>query len=67
MTSLNNTPDQVTGTANPDYTSYCSYRLPCGYCRLTESQCLAIPQTNINWNAPYCTSYTGLGGQGGAK
>lgn len=67
MNTPNNTYESATGTANCDYTSYCSYRLPCGYCRLTSSQCLVIPQTTINWNGTYCSAFNGLGGQGGAQ
>ena len=46
--------DQTNTTAYPyDYYA-CAQRLPCGICRLTNSQC-----PKIGW--PYGISYTGTG------
>lgn len=34
------------------YSGYCGYRLPCGYCRLTNMPCHAgIVQPEITWTA----------------
>jgi hypothetical protein len=32
------------------YEEYCYNRLPCGICRLTNSQCPKFAGTTINWN-----------------
>ena len=35
---------------NQMYEEYCYNRLPCGICRLTNSQCPKCAGTNVNWN-----------------
>lgn len=35
---------------NQMYEEYCYNRLPCGICRLTNSQCPKCAGTNINWS-----------------
>lgn len=46
--------DTNTTTAYPYDYNACAQRLPCGICRLTNSQC-----PKIGW--PYGVSYTGTG------
>lgn len=48
-------------SASITYTDYCSYRLPCGLCRLTNSQCPkagTIVNPTYPWISPtvYCAS-----------
>lgn len=36
--------------------NYCSNRLPCGVCRLTNSQCPKVPYNTTITCGPYCNS-----------
>ena len=41
---------------NQTYEQYCGNRLPCGICRLTNSQCPKVCGTTVNWGEVTCTS-----------
>ena len=41
---------------NQIYEQYCSNRLPCGICRLTNSQCPKTCGITIDWSKVTCTA-----------
>lgn len=52
----------ITETTTFDNSQYCSYRLPCGLCRLTNTQCLKQP---VEIKPTWATTITGTTGTGG--
>lgn len=45
---------------NQMFEEYCYNRLPCGICRLTNSQCPKCAGTTINWSNDITTDATNL-------
>lgn len=41
---------------NQMYEQYCANRLPCGICRLTNSQCPKACGITVNWSTATCTA-----------
>ena len=43
---------------NQMYEQYCANRLPCGICKLTNSQCPKVCGITVNWAEVTCTTNT---------
>lgn len=53
QTTETNTTGTATGCSTTAYNNYCFNRLPCGYCRITMSPCMAMGNTitvTPTWN-----------------